>query len=217
MHLPVRTIACRSLTVIALAFGLIQAASAQAQSTRPDLKRGQEVANAVCSACHALDGNSTITVNPKLAGQDAAYLLKQLTDYARPTSDKNARVNSVMSGILAGVSEADRVHVTAYYAAQEHRPGVSRNRDALELGQRIYRAGIPERSVPACNGCHSPSGAGIPIQYPRLAGQHAEYTEAQLKAFHDGTRRNNLPMAQIASRLTEAEMRAVADYVAGLR
>jgi cytochrome c553 len=94
---------------------------------------------------------------------------------------------------------------------------VARNRDTLEAGQRIYRAGIPERNVPACSGCHSPNGAGIPAQYPRLAGQHAEYTVAQLKAFHDGTRRNSVQMAQIAARLNDAEMNAVADYVAGLR
>lgn len=208
----------RTLTVVALASGLAAVASAQETAViKPDLKRGQEIASAVCSACHALDGNSTLSVNPKLAGQDAAYLLKQLNDYAKPANDKSARVNSVMAGILSGISTADRVHVTAYYATQAPKPGVSRNRDTLELGQRIYRAGIPEKAVPACNGCHSPSGAGIPTQYPRLGGQHAEYTEAQLKAFHDAARRNNVPMSQIASRLTEAEMRAVADYVSGLR
>lgn len=190
---------------------------AQDKSNRPDLKRGQEIAQSICAACHGADGNSTIAANPKLSGQDAVYLLKQLNDYARPASDKGARVNSIMTGIVGGISEAERLHVTAYYAGQKHKPGASRSPDTLELGQRVYRAGIPERGVPACSGCHSPSGAGIPVQYPRLAGQHAEYTVAQLKAFHDGTRRNNGPMSQIAGRLTEAEMRAVADYAAGLR
>ncbi len=190
---------------------------AQDKSNQPDLKRGQEIAQTICAACHGADGNSTIAANPKLSGQDAVYLLKQLNDYARPASDKGARVNSIMTGIVGGISEADRLHVTAYYAGQKHKPGASRNPDTLELGQRVYRAGIPERGVPACSGCHNPSGAGIPVQYPRLAGQHAEYTVAQLKAFHDGTRRNNVPMSQIAGRLTEAEMRAVADYAAGLR
>ena len=186
-------------------------------ASKPDLKRGQEIANSICAACHGADGNSTISANPKLSGQDTAYLLKQLNDYATPASDKSARVNSIMTGILGGISVADRLHVAAYYASQPHKPGVARNRDTLELGQRIYRSGVPERGVPACSGCHSPSGAGIPAQYPRLAGQHAEYTVAQLKAFHDGTRRNNVPMAQIAGRLSDAEMNAVADYVAGLR
>ena len=186
-------------------------------AAKPDLKRGQELANSICAACHGADGNSTIATNPKLSGQDTAYLLKQLNDYAKPAGDKSARVNSIMAGIIGSISAADRLHVAAYYASQPHKPGVARSRDTLELGQRIYRAGVPERGVPACGGCHSPSGAGIPAQYPRLAGQHAEYTVAQLKAFHDGTRRNNVPMAQIAARLSDAEMNAVADYAAGLR
>jgi cytochrome c553 len=186
-------------------------------AARPDLKRGQEIANSICAACHAADGNSTMAVNPKLSGQDTAYLLKQLNDFAAPAGDKGARVNSIMAGILGGISAADRLHVAAYYAGQPHKPGAARNRDSLELGQRLYRAGVPERGVPACSGCHSPNGAGIPAQYPRLGGQHAEYTVAQLKAFHDGTRRNSVPMAQIASRMSDAEMNAVADYVAGLR
>lgn len=208
----------RILAAVLCALAMPLAASAQeAAAPRPDLKRGQEVANSICAACHGADGNSTIGVNPKLSGQDTVYLLKQLNDYARPAGDKNARVNSIMTGILGGIPAADRLHVAAFYASQPHTPGAARNRDTLETGQRIYRAGIPERGVPACGGCHSPSGAGIPAQYPRLAGQHAEYTVSQLKAFHDGTRRNNVPMAQIAARLSDAEMNAVADYVAGLR
>ena len=210
----------RGRTVASVLIGLAIPLAAVAQdkaAAKPDLKRGQEIASSICAACHGADGNSTIATNPKLSGQDAAYLLKQLNDYARPASDKSARVNSIMAGILGGLSEADRLHVAAYYASQPHKPGVARNRDTLELGQRIYRAGIPERAVPACSGCHSPNGAGIPAQYPRLAGQHAEYTVSQLKAFHDGTRRNSVPMTQIALRLSDAEMNAVADYAAGLR
>jgi len=208
----------RVLPAVALGLAIPLAAIAQDKSAvKPDLKRGQEIATSICAACHGADGNSTISANPKLSGQDAAYLLKQLNDYAKPASDKGARVNSIMTGILGGISAADRLHVAAYYAGQPHKPGAARNRDTLEMGQRIYRAGIAERGVPACSGCHSPSGAGIPAQYPRLAGQHAEYTVAQLKAFHDGTRRNNAPMAQIASRLSSTEMNSVADYVAGLR
>jgi cytochrome c553 len=202
---------------VGLALPLSAWAQGPTAAVKPDLKRGHEIATTICVACHGADGNSTIAANPKLSGQDATYLLKQLNDYARPADDKAARVNSVMTGILGGISPADRVHVSHHYARQEHKPGVARSRDTLELGQRIYRAGIPERNVPACIGCHSPSGAGIPAQYPRLAGQHAEYTEAQLAAFYDGTRRNSVPMTQIAARLTRQEMRAVADFVAGLR
>jgi cytochrome c553 len=209
----------RWLAAAALALALPLAASGQQKggAARPDLKRGHEVANQICAACHGIDGNSALPANPKLSGQDTAYLLKQLNDYAKPADDKSARVNSVMAGMVAAISEADRLHVAAHYAAQKPAPGEARNRDTLDLAQRIYRAGIPDRGVPACSGCHSPNGAGIPVQYPRLAGQHAEYTEGQLKAFRDGTRRNNVPMAQIAARLSEAEMRALADYVAGLR
>jgi len=217
--LSMRTVS-RSRILATAMVGLAIPFAALAQdrpAAKPDLKRGQELANSICAACHGADGNSTIATNPKLSGQDTAYLLKQLNDYAKPAGDKSARVNSIMAGILGSISAADRLHVAAYYASQPHKPGVARSRDTLELGQRIYRAGVPERGVPACGGCHSPSGAGIPAQYPRLAGQHAEYTVAQLKAFHDGTRRNNVPMAQIAARLSDAEMNAVADYAAGLR
>jgi cytochrome c553 len=207
----------RACAAAACAAVLPLASVAQDKPVKPDLKRGQEIASTVCAACHGADGNSTIAANPKLSGQDPAYLVKQLNDYAKPTSDKSARVNAVMAGMVGGISPADRHHVAAYYATQAHKPGTARNRDTLELGQRIYRAGIPARGVPACNGCHSPTGAGIPSQYPRLGGQHAEYVDAQLKAFRDGTRRNNLPMAHIAARMSDAEMAAVADYVAGLR
>jgi cytochrome c553 len=194
------------------------AVSAQAPAAvKADLKRGQEVASQICSACHGADGNSTIAANPKLTGQSAEYLLKQLNDYAKPATDKSARVNAIMGGIVAGLSPADRVHVATFYASQAHKPGEARNKETLLLGQRIYRAGLPDKAVPACSGCHSPNGAGLPVQYPRLGGQHAEYNEAQLKAFAEGTRRNNLAMSQLAGRLSDAEMKAVSDYLAGLR
>ncbi|MCS7102223.1 MAG: c-type cytochrome, partial [Burkholderiaceae bacterium] len=152
------------------------------------------------------------------AGQHAEYLHKQLVDYTvQPKAKTAARENAVMAGFAATLSEQDRRSVAAYYAAQAPKPGFAKNKETLELAQRIYRAGIPERAVPACSGCHGPNGAGIPIQYPRLSGQHAEYTEAQLKAFRDGTRRNSEPMQQIAARLSEREMKALADYLAGLR
>ena len=220
MLLSLRPFACRRIVAVAalgLMVPLVAASQDKSASARPDLKRGQEIAGSICVACHGLDGNSAIPANPKLSGQDTVYLHKQLNDFAKPANDKSARVNSVMTGMVGSISEADRLHVAAFYASQPPIPGAARNRDTLELGQRIFRAGIPARGVPACSGCHSPNGSGIPAQYPRLGGQHAEYTETQLKAFRDGTRRNNLPMAQIAARLSEAEMSAVADYAAGLR
>ncbi len=185
---------------------------------KPDPAKGQQIMSQVCAACHGADGNSTIGANPKLAGQHADYLIKQLVDYtAKPGAQKPARESSVMAGFAATLSDADRRNVAAFLAAQKPQPGMARNRDTLAQGQQIYRAGIAEKAVPACAGCHSPNGAGIPAQYPRLAGQHAEYTETQLKAFRDGVRRNNAPMTQIAARLSDAEIKAVADYIAGLR
>lgn len=203
------------LALVSILFGA-QAQDKSAAAT-VDSNKGQQIVNSVCAACHAADGNSTIAANPKLAGQHAPYVYKQLVDYTKSASDKAARVNSVMVAFAGQLSDADRRNVAAYFSAQKAKAGAARSKETLELGQLIYRAGIPEKAVPACAGCHSPNGAGIPAQYPRLGGQHAEYTETQLKAFRDGTRRNNLPMTQIAARLSDAEMKAVADYVAGLR
>jgi cytochrome c553 len=108
-------------------------------------------------------------------------------------------------------------HIAAFYGSKKPVPGVARNKDTLALGERIYRGGIMARQVPSCAGCHGPSGAGIPAQYPRLSGQHADYTEAQLKAFASGTRGNNAAMTTIAGRLNEREIKALADYISGLR
>ncbi len=212
----------RSLIVgIALATGVLVTTTVIAQDkgagAKADPSKGQQIASAVCSACHAADGNSTISANPKLAGQHAAYLYRQLVDFTKPADDKAARVSSIMAGFASQLSDQDKRNVSAYFAAQKAKPGAARNKETLQTGQRIYRTGITEKAIPACAGCHSPTGAGIPIQYPRIGGQHAEYTEGQLKAFRDGVRRNNAPMAQIAARMSDAEIKAVADYIDGLR
>lgn len=197
------------------------ALSAQAQTkgpARPDPARGQQVASQVCAACHNTDGNSTIPANPRLAQQHADYLYKQLVDYtAVQGQPRPARENPVMNGFASQLSDADKRNVAAWFASQPTKPAFAKNRDTLELGQKIWRSGIPEKSVPACSGCHGPAGSGIPAQYPRIAGQHAEYTEVTLKAFREGTRRNNAPMQQIAARMSDAEIRAIADYAQGLR
>ena len=204
---------------VLVAVGGFAAAAAQEKAApKSDVAKGQQIASQVCAACHAADGNSTIPGNPKLAQQHSAYLFKQLVDYTvRSGEQKPARENAVMNGIAAGLSEQDRRDVSAWFSSQIQKPGTARNQDTLELGQRIWRAGIADKALPACSGCHNPTGAGIPNQYPRLGGQHAEYVEATLKAFRDGTRHNNVPMQQIAARMSEAEMRAVADYIQGLR
>ncbi|MCA3219711.1 MAG: cytochrome c4 [Burkholderiales bacterium] len=206
-----------ALTAATLVFSSLAAAQQAPQPFKPDPARGKEIVGGVCAACHGADGNSVIAQNPKLAGQHAEYTYKQLVDYAKPQTAKDARVNAVMHGFASALSDADKRHVAAFLATQKQTPGTARNKATLELGQKIYRAGIPAKNVPACAGCHAPNGVGIPAQYPRLAGQHAEYTVATLQAFRDGTRRNNVSMAQISGRLTDDEMKAVADYIAGLR
>ena len=191
---------------------------AQAKAVKADAAKGQQIASQICAACHTADGNSTISANPKLAQQHPSYLNKQLADYTvRAGEQKPARENAIMNSLAASLSDQDKRDVSAWFGGQSAKPGTARNKDTLELGQRIWRAGVPGKALPACSGCHSPAGSGIPNQYPRLAGQHAEYTEATLKSFRDGTRRNSVPMQQIAARLSEAEVRAVADYIQGLR
>lgn len=208
-----------SIVLTAVVGALALPAWAQSKAAvAADPAKGQQIASQVCAACHAADGNSTISANPRLAQQHVHYLNKQLLDYTvRPGEKKPARENAIMNGLAASLSDQDKRDVSAWFASQAAKAGTARSKETLELGQRIWRAGIAEKALPACSGCHNPAGLGIPNQYPRLAGQHAEYTEATLKAFRDGTRRNNLPMQQIAARLTDAEMRAVADYLQGLR
>jgi cytochrome c553 len=194
-----------------------EGAAAQQKAATADPAKGQQMASTVCAACHSADGNSTVAANPRLAGQSPEYLIKQLTDLAKPAGDKNGRENPVMSAIALTLSEEDRRNVAAWFSSQTPKPSLARDKDAVEQGQRIYRSGIPEKAVPACAGCHGPTGAGLPALYPRIGGQFSEYVVAQLKAFRDGTRRNNLPMQQIAFRMSDSEMNAVADFAAGLR
>lgn len=179
----------------------------------PDAAKGGAIAQAVCAACHGPDGNATGNTFPKVAGQHAEYLAKELHNFKVPT----ARPNAIMSPIAMALSDNDIRNVAAFYATQTYKPATAKNKDAVELGQRIWRGGIADRGVPACASCHGPNGAGIPIQYPRLGGQWGEYNEAQLTAFKGGVRKNNAAMTAIASRLSEAEIKAVSDYAAGLR
>ncbi|MCE4062846.1 cytochrome c4 [Pandoraea sputorum] len=196
--------------------GAAQAAEPQTPE-KPDLARGQAIATQVCAACHAADGNSPGGAYPKLAGQHAEYLYKQLVDFKAQPGKTPARNNPIMAGMVAALNEQDMRNVSAYFASQTEKPGVARNKDTVPLGEKIYRGGIAEKGVPACASCHGPTGAGMPSQYPRLSGQWAEYTEAQLIAFRNETRGNNAPMHTIGGRLSDKEIKAVSDYVAGLR
>lgn len=198
--------------------GLALAQDKAAKAPRPDPAAGQQVAAGVCAGCHAADGNSPSPANPKLAAQHAAYLAKQLHNF-KPQADGKPpeRNNAIMQGFAAALSDQQIRDVSAYFATQKLKPAAAKNKDLVELGQKIYRGGITDKGVPACAGCHSPNGAGIPDQYPRLQGQYADYTESQLVAFRSGVRANSAQMMTISARLSDKEIKAVSDYIAGLR
>ncbi len=195
------------------------AATAFAEEAKPaaaaapgDAAKGQIIATNVCGACHTFDGSRGTPAYPILQGQHPEYLVKQLTEFKA-----GKRVNAIMNGMAATLSEADMKNVATFYASKDPKPGFAKNKATVALGEKIYRGGVSDRSIPACAGCHSPNGAGIPSQYPRLAGQHADYTEAQLVAFRGGVRKNSVPMTGVAAKLNDREIKAVSDYVAGLR
>jgi cytochrome c553 len=188
-------------------------------TSKPDAARGKTTATAVCAACHAVDGNSTISANPKLAGQHYDYLVKQMKDFKAAGDKPAARPNPVMTGMVANLSEDQMKDLSAYFAAQKQSANTAKDKATIELGQKLYRAGDMSKGLAACASCHGPAGSGMPAQYPRIAGQHTEYIEAQLKAFRDGGRANdpNKMMRMVALKMTDAEIKAVSDYVAGLR
>jgi cytochrome c553 len=168
----------------------------------------------VCAACHAIDGKSLISANPKLAGQHAEYLYKQLINFK-----SGDRANAVMSGMAAMLSDSDMHAVAEYFSKQTLSLGQAKKNGSGSLGEKIYRAGIQANGVPACASCHGPTGDGLPVKYPRLGGQHTEYVLNQLRQFRLGARANDEAkvMRTIAAKLTDQEMEAVADYIQGLR
>jgi cytochrome c553 len=188
------------------------APAAPAAEAKPDANLGSQKFDAVCAACHGAGGNSGTPANPKLAQQHPEYIVKQLQEFKA-----GKRASPIMQGFAAQLTDADMKNIAAYVSSNKAKPGFAKDKDLVTLGEKIYRGGIANRQVPACAGCHSPNGAGIPAQYPRLGGQHADYTSAQLVAFRDGVRKNGPMMATIAGKLNDREIRAVADYIAGLR
>lgn len=186
--------------------------SVHAQGTLPNLQRGSELFSQSCMACHGADGNSPTAANPSLAQQHPEYLIKQLRDYK-----SGARASAVMAGFAAALSEADKRDISFWLASQKAAPNFARDKEKARLGERIYRGGLFDRRVPACMACHAPNGVGMPALYPRLAGQHADYTVAQMKAFRSGERANSPMMTHIARHMTDQEIAAVADFIAGLR
>ena len=187
------------------------AASESKPAAKADLVKGEAIATQVCSACHTADGSRGSAANPIIQGQHPEYLVKQLTEFKSGKRD-----NAIMKGMASALSEDDMKNVAAFYASKQPKPGAARNKELVALGEKIYRGGIADRQVPACAGCHSPSGAGIPAQYPRLSGQHSDYTELQLKGFRDGVRKNNAVMTGVAAKMNDREIKAVADYLSGL-
>ena len=210
-------------------FTLINPAMANSQANAKKSKAGDAVAGetktASCAACHGADGNSSVPSFPKLAGLGEKYLFKQLRDIQSKKRDIPQ-----MAGILDGMKEKDLQDIAAYYNSKtmqisgakaiEVQVNSGIKVDGLELGERVFRAGNHDSGVPACTGCHSPKGLGnAPAGYPRLSGQYAEYIETQLRAFRSGNRTNDgdtKVMRQVAQYMSDAEIIAVANYIAGL-
>lgn len=197
--------------VMMLVYAGAAAPAVPAPAPKPDLQRGKQIAATVCVACHQADGNSTTPSNPVLAGQQADYIVAQLTAFK-----SGARQSPIMQGMAASLTPEDIRAVAAWFESQKRVPHFARDKALAERGQRIWRAGVKATDAPACAGCHGAEGAGIPSQYPRLAGQYADLSYGWLKAFASGARTNAV-MGPIASRLSDADMRAVSEYISGLR
>jgi len=203
---------------ILFATSFVTNASEEAHA-KADPAKGKVIAESICVACHGADGNSPTSANPNLAGQVEEYIYKQLKNF-KPAGDKPPlRNNPIMAGMAAPLSDDDMKNVAAWFASQKQKPAAAKDEKQIALGQKLWRQGDFKKGVPACAGCHGPAGAGLPAQYPRLAGQFPEYTEAQLKAFRVDERANDPEkmMRMIAAKLSDVEIKAVAEYAAGLR
>lgn len=192
---------------------------AQDKAAEPNLAKGKEIAETLCVACHGADGNSPLPENPKIAGQIPEYLYKQLVEFKGADGNPPVRVNAIMNGMVMALSDEDMNGLAHYFADQKLDPAAAKNAETVELGQKLWRSGDATKGLPACAACHGPAGKGLPIQYPQLAGQFAQYTAAQLKMFRSGERANDPAsmMRTIALKMTDPEIEALSDYIAGLR
>jgi len=218
-----RTSFIAALALAALTSGVFglgsQDASAQG-AAKPDLAKAKQTAETVCAACHGADGNSAVAANPNLAGQGAEYISRQLAHFKA-----GVRVNPIMQPIAQQLSDADMASLGLYFSQQKPKSLAARDPQLVAAGQKLFRGGDGASGVPACAACHSPTGAGIPKNFPKVSGQYADYTYAQLKAFKSGERGNDAGgkdadgriMASIAQKLDDTQMKALADYAAGLR
>ena len=209
----------RATTLAVLLAASYASFAAEEAKIKPDLAKAKAIAESVCIACHGADGNSALPTNPILAGQGAEYLLNQLTEFKAPEGKLAIRNNPVMAGMTSTLSREDMQGLAQYFSQQKQKPSSATNRKLVTTGQNLWRKGDFERGIPACAGCHGPSGAGVPNQYPRLSGQYAEYTELQLKNFRSEERSNDSEkiMRTIADKLSDKQIKALADYIAGLR
>ena len=195
------------------------ACAAEPESSKSDLAKAQQIVSQICAACHGGDGNSPAPANPNLAGQHADYIALELEHFK-----SGVRANPVMAGMAASLTPDDMRALGVYFSQQKPKGSAANNHDLVMAGQKVYRGGNGATGVPACSACHAPTGVGIPSRYPRLSGQYADYTYGQLKAFKSGERGNDKDgkdvngrvMAQIALRMSDEEMQAVAQYIAGL-
>ena len=210
----------KPILALVAATGVFAAGAAQAEGMKADPAKAAPIVAQVCSACHGADGNSTSPANPKLAGQPAEYITKQLRNFKEATKEPNkdgTRKSAVMGGIVASLSDQDMVNLGAFFAEKTMKPGSAKQ--PYTEGEKLFRGGNPATGVPACAACHGPTGAGIPVQFPRIGGQHADYIAAQLHAFRNHERLNDAAkmMRTIADKMTEQEIKDVANYVAGLK
>ncbi|HUQ28028.1 MAG TPA: c-type cytochrome [Usitatibacter sp.] len=178
---------------------------------KPDLERGRQLATTICAACHGADGRATAPSNPNLAAQHGDYIAAQLAAFKAGT-----RPSPIMQPMAAPLTPEDMRSVGAYYESQKPVEALARDKALAQRGEKVWRGGIKGPNVPACAGCHGAAGHGIPAQYPRLAGQNAELSYAWLKAYATGARPHPV-MGPLAAKLPENDMKAVAEYIAGLR
>ena len=210
----------KSFFVALLSVSSIAGAADTAKVVKADPAKGETIYTngdaarniPACVSCHGAAGNSSIVQNPKLSAQHEAYTYKQLVNFRDPE-----RNNPIMTPIAKALTEEEMQNISAWLDKQAAKPGAAKNKATIDLGKKIYRGGIAEKHVPACASCHGANGSGIPAQFARLAGQHQKYTNAQLMAFRAGTRKNSAQMTTIAMRLSDAEMAAVSDYIAGMK
>ncbi|MDA0189276.1 MAG: c-type cytochrome [Proteobacteria bacterium] len=209
----------RTTALAVLLAASFSATAAEGAKPKIDLAKAKEIAESICVGCHGADGNSAAAANPHLAGQIPQYIYKQLTNF-KPAGDKPAvRDNAIMAGMVATLSDEDMQSLAAYFSQQKLKPAAASDEQLIAEGRKLWRMGDFDKGVPACSGCHGATGAGLPAQYPALAGQFAEYTEDQLKKFRSGERANDPEkmMRTIAAKLSDRQMKAVAEYAAGLR